>query len=51
MKETKPDKARVHLRAECYGANATAYTIPSSPKASSTFQPQSPPVHMLSQRK
>lgn len=29
MKETNPDKARVHLRAEFYGANATVYTIPS----------------------
>lgn len=32
MKVTNPDKARVHLRAECYGANATAYTIPSPQK-------------------
>lgn len=28
MKETNPDEARVHLRAECHGENAIVYTVP-----------------------
>ena len=36
MEKTNPSEDRTHLRAECYGAKATAYTIPS---------PQKPVLH------